>query len=68
VNLNKVYDIRDFTKVTGTDPIFVIGAGAGPWPYAGVNCEVRCVQLSTRNIINTLTIFLTSLFRTIMNL
>lgn len=43
VNLDKVYDIRDFTKVTGTDPLFVIGAGAGPWPHVGVNCEVRLV-------------------------
>lgn len=40
VNLNKLYDIKDFKQITGSDPLFVVGAGAGPWPYAGVNCEV----------------------------
>lgn len=40
VNLDKVYDVNDLKQVTGTDPMFVIGAGAGPWPYVGVNCEV----------------------------
>lgn len=40
VNLEKVYDIKDLTKITGSDPLFVIGAGAGPWPYTGVDCEV----------------------------
>jgi len=49
VNLDKVYDIKDFAKVTGTDPLFVIGAGAGPWPHVGVNCEVRHLYLQWYN-------------------
>lgn len=53
VNLSKVYDIRDFTKVTGTDSLFVIGAGAGPWPHAGVNCEfIGNVQLTSNDSVN----------------
>ncbi|KAL4107359.1 hypothetical protein QTP88_017718 [Uroleucon formosanum] len=53
VNLDKVYDIRDFAKVTGTDPLFVIGAGAGPWPHVGVNCEfIGNVRLTSDNNVN----------------
>ncbi|XP_050428748.1 ester hydrolase C11orf54 homolog [Adelges cooleyi] len=40
VNRNKVYDIKDFKQITGTDPIFAVGAGAGPWPHVGVNSEL----------------------------
>lgn len=41
VNRDKVYDIKDIAKIVNLNPAFVIGAGAGPHPYAGVNCEVR---------------------------
>jgi hypothetical protein len=40
VNLDKLYDIKDFKKVIGSDPLSIVGAGAGPWPYVGVNSEV----------------------------
>lgn len=45
VNLDKVYDVRDLKQVTESDPLFVVGAGAGPWPHVGSNCEVS-IQIS----------------------
>lgn len=36
----KVYDMKDIMKITGSDPLFVVGAGAGPWPYAHICSEV----------------------------
>ncbi|KAF7271653.1 ester hydrolase C11orf54 homolog isoform X2 [Rhynchophorus ferrugineus] len=39
VNRQKVYDLRDVAKIAGSNPAFLIGAGAGPHPYIGVNCE-----------------------------
>ncbi|XP_050535250.1 ester hydrolase C11orf54 homolog [Daktulosphaira vitifoliae] len=53
VNRNKVYNFKDLKQVTGSDPIFIIGAGAGPWPYSGVNCELAGnVYSSCNNVIN----------------
>lgn len=40
VQRDKVYDIKDIAKIVNLNPAFVIGAGAGPHPYAGGNCEV----------------------------
>ena len=40
VQRDKVYDLGSLPEVVGYDPAFVVGAGAGPWPYIGVNCEV----------------------------
>ncbi|KAJ9584126.1 hypothetical protein L9F63_021535 [Diploptera punctata] len=40
VQKDKVYDMKDLGKLANVDPAFLIGAGAGPWPYAGVNCEM----------------------------
>lgn len=40
VQRNKVYDMTGLGKLADVDPAFLIGAGAGPWPYAGVNCEM----------------------------
>nr|CAD7571519.1 unnamed protein product [Timema californicum] len=40
VQRNRLYDIKDVGRLVGVEPAFIIGAGAGPWPYAGVNCEV----------------------------
>ncbi|KAG8280215.1 hypothetical protein J6590_086524, partial [Homalodisca vitripennis] len=39
VNRSKIYDFKDMNKVTGVNPAFIVGAGAGPFTYAGVNSE-----------------------------
>ncbi|EFA09460.2 ester hydrolase C11orf54 homolog isoform X2 [Tribolium castaneum] len=39
VKREKVYDLKKIATMIGSDPAFIIGAGAGPHPYAGVNCE-----------------------------
>ncbi|CAH1170418.1 unnamed protein product [Phaedon cochleariae] len=39
VHKEKVYDLKNIAKLVGSDPAFIIGAGAGPNPYIGVNCE-----------------------------
>lgn len=33
--------MNDIAKLVNMDPAFIIGAGAGPFPFAGVNCEVK---------------------------
>lgn len=40
VRREKLYNLSDVGKLTDVEPTFLIGAGAGPWPYAGVNCEM----------------------------
>lgn len=41
VQRNKVYDIKNLAPRLGHgDKSFVIGAGAGPWPYLNSNCEM----------------------------
>lgn len=40
VNREKIYNLADMCKVLEVEPGFLLGAGAGPWPYLGVNCEV----------------------------
>lgn len=47
VNKTKVYDFKDMNHVTGVNPAFIVGAGAGPFSHAGVNCEVS-LQISTK--------------------
>lgn len=39
VQRDKVYDLKDIAKIVDSDPAYIIGAGAGPHPYATVNCE-----------------------------
>ncbi|XP_044755458.1 ester hydrolase C11orf54 homolog isoform X2 [Coccinella septempunctata] len=39
VQKDKVYDLRDIAKLSDAKNVFIIGAGAGPHPYAGRNCE-----------------------------
>ncbi|CAH2074771.1 unnamed protein product, partial [Iphiclides podalirius] len=39
VQLDKIYDLAELLRHLRRDPGFLGGAGAGPWPYAGVNCE-----------------------------
>ncbi|XP_061711736.1 ester hydrolase C11orf54 homolog isoform X2 [Cydia pomonella] len=48
VQRDKVYDLAELTKQQRRDPAFLAGAGAGPWPYIGVNCE-GIINLSVRN-------------------
>ncbi|XP_066997889.1 ester hydrolase C11orf54 homolog isoform X1 [Anabrus simplex] len=40
VKREKLYDVKDVGHFAEVDPAFIIGAGAGPWPHAGVNCEM----------------------------
>ncbi|XP_063229985.1 ester hydrolase C11orf54 homolog [Bacillus rossius redtenbacheri] len=40
VQRDRLYDLKDVGSWAEVEPAFVIGAGAGPWPYAGVNCEM----------------------------
>lgn len=56
INREKVYDIKDIARITGlNDSVFIIGAGAGPWPYAGVNCELIANIDITKGNINSQT-------------
>ncbi|XP_060529132.1 ester hydrolase C11orf54 homolog isoform X2 [Cylas formicarius] len=48
VNKDKVYDLKDVANLIDSNPAFVIGAGAGPYHYAGVNCE-GIINISIKN-------------------
>ncbi|CAK1552705.1 unnamed protein product [Leptosia nina] len=39
VQRDKVYDLAALLRHLARDPALLAGAGAGPWPYIGVNCE-----------------------------
>ncbi|KAI4461190.1 hypothetical protein MML48_5g00017235 [Holotrichia oblita] len=39
VQRSKLYNMQDIAKLINMDPAFIVGAGAGPFPFAGVNCE-----------------------------
>lgn len=43
VKRDKIYDLAKLLEHLNRDPAFLAGAGAGPWPYLGVNCEVPTV-------------------------
>ena len=36
----KLYDMKDSPRLTGSPQGLVIGAGAGPWPYLNRNAEM----------------------------
>ncbi|KAI4495910.1 hypothetical protein M0802_008316 [Mischocyttarus mexicanus] len=41
VQRDKLYDVHELLKrINNSDKSFVIGAGAGPWPYLNSNCEL----------------------------
>ena len=40
VKREKLYDMRDYPKLTGMTSGLVIGAGAAPWPFLGRNAEM----------------------------
>lgn len=37
---NKLYDLNNISALIGMDTAFIIGAGAGPFPFVGVSSEV----------------------------
>ncbi|XP_017103988.2 ester hydrolase C11orf54 homolog [Drosophila bipectinata] len=40
VQRDKLYNLKEITrKIQGPGKIFAVGAGAGPWPIRGSNCE-----------------------------
>ncbi|KAG5884655.1 hypothetical protein JTB14_005399 [Gonioctena quinquepunctata] len=39
VHREKIYELKGIAKLVESDPAFIIGPGAGPNPYIGVNCE-----------------------------
>ncbi|CAK1582385.1 unnamed protein product [Parnassius mnemosyne] len=39
VRRDKIYDLAELLRFLQRDPALLAGAGAGPWPYIGVNCE-----------------------------
>lgn len=48
VQRNKVYDIKQLlNNLQYSKDAFVVGAGAGPWPYLNCNCEVHSSILYT---------------------
>ncbi|XP_013199568.2 ester hydrolase C11orf54 homolog [Amyelois transitella] len=48
VQRDKLYDLAALTRHLHRDPANLVGAGAGPWPHIGVNCE-GIIDLSVRN-------------------
>ncbi|KAJ8725335.1 hypothetical protein PYW08_003518 [Mythimna loreyi] len=48
VQRDKVYDLAALARHLDSEPALLAGAGAGPWPYLGVNCE-GIINLSIRN-------------------
>ncbi|RVE41297.1 hypothetical protein evm_014052 [Chilo suppressalis] len=48
VQRDKLYELRALLQHQRRDPALLAGAGAGPWPHTGVNCE-GIVNLSVRN-------------------
>jgi len=39
VDRSRVYDLKHIANLVNSDPAFIIGAGAGPFPYSGRNVE-----------------------------
>lgn len=54
VQREKLYDIQPLLQCLNySDKAFVIGAGAGPWPYLNCNCELMMnVAVSPSNVKN----------------
>lgn len=43
---DKIYNVTDLAKLSEVENAFVIGAGAGPFPFIGVNSEVSSPIIS----------------------
>lgn len=41
---DKIYNVTDLAKLSEVENAFVIGAGAGPFPFIGVNSEVSLLR------------------------
>lgn len=53
---SKVYDLCEIAKTVDSESAFLIGAGAGPWPYAGTNCEMAAnVEVKDGKVFKNLT-------------
>lgn len=52
VQRDKVYDLEALLKHLGRQPALLAGAGAGPWPYIGVNCEGIINLFLDKNVIS----------------
>ncbi|CAG9862318.1 unnamed protein product [Phyllotreta striolata] len=53
VHREKYYDLKDIAKLVNSNPSFIIGAGAGPNQYVGVNCEgVYNVMIADGEVVN----------------
>ncbi|KAM3961742.1 LOW QUALITY PROTEIN: ester hydrolase C11orf54 homolog [Aphomia sociella] len=48
VQRDKLYDLAALLRHLRRDPAALVGAGAGPWPFSGVNCE-GIINLSVRD-------------------
>ncbi|XP_053625603.1 ester hydrolase C11orf54 homolog [Plodia interpunctella] len=48
VQRDKIYDLAALARHLQRDPASLLGAGAGPWPHIGVNCE-GIIDLTVRN-------------------
>lgn len=48
VQRDKLYDLVQLARHLRRDPALLIGAGAGPWPHVGVNCE-GIINFTVRN-------------------
>lgn len=42
IKREKLYNVKDLKRITGSDPLVIIGACAGPYPFFGVDSE--CVE------------------------
>lgn len=40
IKREKLYDLKDLKQITESDPMFVVGPCAGPYPFVGADSEV----------------------------
>ncbi|XP_064115825.1 ester hydrolase C11orf54 homolog [Macrobrachium nipponense] len=52
VNKERVYDLKELAKLVDLPNAFVLGAGAGPFPYVGVNSELMANLKAGENASN----------------
>ncbi|KAL0272610.1 UNVERIFIED_CONTAM: hypothetical protein PYX00_005514 [Menopon gallinae] len=49
----KLYDLKDVAKIVDVKPSYMLGAGAGPWPYLGRNAEMIInLEIENNNVNN----------------
>lgn len=52
VRMEKLYDVKDLAKSVDMPNAFVVGAGAGPHPYVGVNSELMANVMTGDKVSN----------------